>query len=530
METLKINNKDYVINLKWTEITPYKEISKKFLTWAKESDAKYGFVVRYHHSAVAGFIEGEASKPKFNSALAYLANANAVEYGKLNQNNNKKAKNKKEEVSSEDLEATEEKELSWISVQRVNEEKIWLGVVINGLPFVEKITDISNVTNILYDILNDLRILSIGKLIINIYASEDDLELILNRDFSSSDCMIYKKDFSEIIEGVKYHAVIKSTSNTSTYVTLLGIILFGVAGYYAYTLYEDYEMEQAQFLLEQKNEEVREELKKKLQEYENKKEKTIEIAKEKLIKKINEKLTGGTMKSIVASYVDVLGRDDVNVPGWQREQIKCEIKEDTQKANCTYVLKRNKTANSLGTVKNIQDYFANKSNILSLEFSEDGEEIKVVKSGIRNLDIVNGDYNSLTNYDLDKFRYENLSELQLLTLSDISYELAMPKIISQKIELPSPPNGISQDYNFPELNLGISEGEVTIKGKGLYKLMGLGERLSKMPTPLYIKDLGIKVSGKDYDWELKTNYYIEDKTKKGGNFAEIKLPKAKLDK
>lgn len=515
MELIRINETEYLSNITWSSIVAFKDVSKKFAQLTSEnSEAKYGLVCKFQNNAVIGLIENN-KKTKQLSASVYLANANAVEYSSL-------------------LQESDDKSLAWICVQKVSGGKYWVGSALNGLPFSEdKTVPDYEVKNLVSDVLTSLKLQSSTECIVTVFVEDEDLNTALNKDlYEHENVSFSNKSFEDIVDGVKYQAIYKQKTSVKTLaVFLLGFIGVGAACYFAYDWYETQQRESSEAFLEGQRQMDKEQLLKKQKEYENQKLEAIEKAKELAKTKLNEKLTFSPINSVLKNWNETLANENTMIQGWYKTEIKCEIDNKIRKTFCNYKLVRNPSGN-VGTVKDIADYYRTRGNEIVIDDS--GDEIVAKYINNNELMLEDGDYSSLAGFDFESFKYKNLSELQLMALNGFEKEVKKPILITTKIELPKPPQGIKQDMNLEDLNLGIAEGGVLIKGKELFRLQGLAKRLERLEKPFKIETLEIKSNGNStatgtYEWVVKGSYFIEDEKHKGGNFDKIKIPKSEIN-
>lgn len=518
MELIRINETEYLSNVTWSSIVAFKDVSRKFAQLMNEnSEAKYGLVCKFQNNAVIGLIESD-KKPKQLSASVYLANANASEYASL-------------------LQESGDKGLAWICVQKVSGGKYWVGSALNGLPFTEdKTVPDYEVRSLVSDILTSLKLQSSGEHIVTVFVEDEDLNTALNKDlYEYENVSFSNKSFEDIIDGVKYQAIYKQKTSAKTLaVFLLGLIGVGVACYFAYNWYETQQRESSEALLESQRQMNEEELLRKQKEYEKQKLEAIEKAKELAKTRLNEKLTFSSMSSVLKNWNETLSNENTMIQGWYKTEIKCEISNETRKTFCNYKLNRTPSGN-VGTIKDIADYYRTTGVEEEIIIDDKGDEVIAKRVNNNELVLERGDYSSLAEFDFKQFQYKNVSELQLMALNGIEKEVKKPILITTKIELPQPPQGIKQDMNFEELNLGIAEGSVLIKGKELFRLQGLAKRLESLEKPFKIETVEIKSNGNStatgvYEWVVKGSYFIEDEDHKGGNFDKIQIPKSEIIK
>lgn len=512
MELIRINDAEYLYGIKWSSIVPRNEINKKFSQLIKTQKTKFGIVCNYKNNAVIGLLENTTKKPKQLSAAAYLANANGLEYTHNLQ------------------EGQDDKGLAWICVQKTDIGKYWIGNSLNGLPFEEDVVvDSYDIKVIVGNLLTNIKLESPNS-ITTIFVGDEDINISLSKEFNSEENVSFSsKSFDDIIKNVKYQAQIKEKA---TIVTLLApLIIVGLicgVGYYGYNMWEQMSIEDEERMSEEARQERREKLEATQKEYEAKKIEAIQIAKEKIKQKVNEQLTSGTEYSIINNWYETLSKENPIIRGWAKTDINCGINDKTNKTFCNVNLVRS-NSNVIGTVKNIKDYYASKG-ISDVVVDEKGDKILVKYLSDNSLDIKNGDYTYLNDFDYEEFKYKTISHLQLLELNTITKEIEAPSLISMKVELPQAPEGIKQDLNFEEINLGISQGEVILRGTELYGLKSLANNLSKLEKPLYIKSIELKANpdSSNYSWIVKGKYFVEDKEHKGGNADQIKIPKSEI--
>lgn len=512
MEFMRINDTEYLQGIKWSSIIPRNEVSKRFAQLSNAQKAKIGIVCHYKNNAVIGLLEEATKKPKQLSAAVYLANANGLEYTQSLQ------------------EGQEEKGLAWICVQKVGSEKYWVGNALNGLPFEEDVVVSSQeVKNIVGNLLTNVK-LEAPNSITTIFIEDENLNTSLNREFNSEENVSFSsKDFEDLIVDVKYQAQIKERASIAkALMVLVGLGILGGVAYFTMEWLDSLSAEDEARMSEEYAQQQKEKLSRALQEYESKKAEIIQATKEKVKQDMNNRLTSPTETSILNNWYDTLAKESLVIRGWTKTDINCGINTTTNKTFCDVNLTRSNTGN-IGTVKYIKDYYANKG-ISDIVIDEKGDKAIVKYINDNDLEIERSDYSSLNDFDLEAFKYKTISELQLLGLNNIVKDFKKPTLITTKIDLPSPPEGIRQDFNFEELNLGIAQGEITLQGNELYKLKALANNLNRLEKPIYIKSVEVKAmpEGSNYTWILKGDYFVEDKDHKGGNIDKIEIPKSEI--
>lgn len=507
IEKVQIDGKKISIGLDWDVLKGTMSQSKEISILLKQQgnlDVKKGIIIKTSESIVytgVGFIHGK-DKLYGKSGAAWLSDA-------YKQNLKKIAKLKKEkliEVKEEDEDFDEESP-AWVVIEKLENEndKYWVTIIKDGLPLPG--TDIVESFYSVVDRINDF--FSVAK-DVEVYAK--DLAILEEIELASSmvtgECNVYQKSFGEIVNKVRCTKTATTLTGVDPKLLVVGAIaIAGFAGYYFWSSYQDDQVQKAaqQKLLLDKHAKQEESLKVQ-KNYEDLKSKVLAQTVVKAKNDLNSVLTTQTAPEIIDAWVNLLNQIKLSHAGWNMDSINCGIESGVPQ--CVVSLDRGDIGINRSLLQDFPTAIINGDTAVYLLKSAPLEPHR-------------GDFTALP--DAKDFTVNMLSNLELLKFGDIKHAVDASQEVTQSVNLPDPPTGITQDMNVSPIKMGVSFGNIHLQGTDIWQLKGLSPILES--NGLTVQKLSITIDNtyKSSNWKMDGVYYV-----KTGNVVIPTIPPSKI--
>lgn len=477
MDTLRVNNKDWLVGLEWEILPGDSTIKIESKEVAQKTALPYGIVVEYD----ATYAIGLTKKPKkgLKPAAVFLAAANQLFR------------------ESEELQDYPD----WIVIEEAKDDRYWMSVIKSGIPApqFDAILTLTEIKERITELLiNDTyTIYSSSHEIINIF---DGIKDIQNRSLNELTSEINIKYRFDKLIGIPPSVLV-----FGGIVSVIAIILGSV-----FTVLDGMNSSEKAAALKKRlaNEDIQRRI-----QYENEKRDYDDKVKKIKQDKLNEIIIGlsGNPSEILSAFYLNVGDTPVGTHGWSLTEIECYFNVATKlpdgtlseipQAACDYIYKRNPLSTTRMFLEDYPDATLN------------GDVAKVQK--VVKIDpkfIAKAPESILTTIRPAKeWGFNVLSQLQLLKVASIDNKIGASSDITYNIPgAPLTPEERKQGKQpNPQVNkkLDIGTGEVVVSGKNFDLVKELADNVDFTSTNL--KKINYKVSSSNkLDWSATFTYYI----------------------
>lgn len=502
IEKVLIEGKKISIGLDWDVLKGTTSQSREISALLKQqgnTDVKKGIIIKSSEEITStgiGLIHGK-EKIYGKSGAAWLSDA-------YKQNIATIKKARKKEKIDDDL---DEEFPAWIVIEKLEDtnDKYWVTIIKDGIPLPG--TDIIESFYNVVDRLNDF--FGAAK-DIDVYTKDPAiLDEVSNLAYMiQGKCNIIRKGFSEIVTKVrctKYPTNLKGVD--PKILGIAALIIAGGAGYYFWSSYQEEEAMRVAAQQQQASKQAQQQASLKLQkDYEDLKEKTLAQTVEKAKSDLNSILSTSKATDVINEWSDLIYQVKMSHSGWDMENITCSI--ETGIPQCVVNLNRG----DLGINRNLMKDFP--TAIIN------GDKALYVLKG-NPLNSIDGDYKKLPN--TDDFKINILSDLQLLKFGEIKHAIDASKEVTQNVNLPDAPAGITQDMNVSPIKMGVSYGNMHLEGADIWQLKGLAPVLDSRGLTVQSMTVTLDKEFKASSWKIEGIYYV-----KTGDLVIPVIPPSKI--
>lgn len=488
IEKVLIGGKKISIGLDWDVLKGTTSQSKEISALLKQqgnTDVRKGIIIKSSEeisSTGIGLIHGK-EKLYGKSGAAWLSDA--YKHG-INQ----AKKSRKKEKLDEDL---DDEFPAWIVIEKLEEgnDKYWVTIIKDGIPLPG--TDIVESFYNVVDRLNDF--FSAAK-DISVYTTDSAiLEEVSNLGYMvQGNLTVEKKSFSEIVNKVrctKYPSNLKGLD--PKILGIAALVIVAGAGYYFWSSYQEEEAMRMAAQQQQATKQAQQQASLKLQkDYEDLKAKTLSQTVEKAKYDLNSILSTSKATDVLNEWSDLIYQVKMSHSGWEMDNISCSVESATPQ--CVVNLNRGE----LGINRSLMQDFP--TAIIN------GDKALYVLKGTA-LNTVDGDYKLLPN--TDDFKVDILSDLQLLKFGEIKHAIDASKEVTQNVNLPDAPAGITQDMNVSPIKMGVSYGNMHLEGTDIWQLKGVAPVLDSRGLTVQSMTVTLDKEFKASAWKIEGIYYVK---------------------
>jgi hypothetical protein len=440
---------------------------------------KFGLVVKFGGVALLGMVPPEEKAPKAPSAAAWVALANQSLLDK--------------KQSPGDTTGSSGESNDWIVIENLGDGRYWFLVVREGLPLPG--------TDILVDQATAVSLLNEALATQNpfiVFSNDADI-----RDEALGAVRIEAKDFAEIVSGIKpTKAQIKALTGISSTVVLVLLFLVLAGGlWWGYSMWQARQQRlAAEAAAQAAATQQAASLKKDQAAYNLAVQQAILTALKTGVTKVNQSLATPAPGDVLGAWSDMVEGTSINHAGWELGGFACSIEEI--KPTCVITLKRGPFGINRLLMQDHPDAVLEGD---SATYKIQGTDLVARPTKI-------GDLTQAASFN------ENfVSELQMLRLATVSYNLGASTEISEPVVMPPKPASMFKPGSTPDapakavsVQLGVSSGVLTLNGGKVWQLRGMREFLAG--NNLAVVASTIAASRADTGaWSMTVNYYIRSR-------------------
>lgn len=484
MKLVRFRNIPVVVNLTWVALgadTSERRAIKAALEQNK--GVKAGVVVRYGGMKLFGM--GPVGAKPFNapSASAWLSQVNqkAIDQsgGGLPTTSGTSSTN------------------DWIVVENMNDGTYWLAIIRDGVPLPG--TDVTYERDVTLDIIRE----ALDTAPFMVFSTDQSI-----LDEVPAGTIVEHKGFADLVEGSKPNkAKMKAVSGVPLVALgAVGLVLVLGLGWFGYSQYaQKQRMKEAaaRAAAQQAQDAVQQERDR--QAYLKEVQKAVFEALDQGERDINGALSSADPNNAIGTWMTLVADTSLNQNGWDLSGFTCNYdvaarsEDGSQMVSCDVAL----TRSVFGVNRMLLEDHPN-ANIEGdkATFAMSAPIVALREGNYRNLE------------KTKSFNLNFVSDLQMLHLADITYQLGASAEIEIPVKMPAPPASSFKPGTTQEaaptagpVKMGVQSGQLSFSGQSLWQIEGLREFLQRQN--IAIKNMEIKMSGSEPgNWSLTATYYI----------------------
>ena len=483
MKSVRFQTIDTVIGLDWSALSGDVSERRAIKALAEQhKGSKAGVLVKHGGVSLMGLVPAGDKLPKVPSAAAWLALAN-------------QAAADKKPAAATSVPTTESATDSndWIVVEDIGGQFYWFVIIREGvpLPSTDAVVDEETLTAVLLETLES------GPYVV--YSPSAEV-----RGWASSAVRVEARGVSDLVAGVKPgKAMPKPLSGVSALVVvcLIFFVLAG-AGWWAFSAWQKNQAAKAAEIARLQT------ASKKAADLEREKSQYVASVKAAVVKaldagdaSIRASLNSPAPAETINAWVELMENVPIDHAGWTLTGFKC-MGPTQGKVSCEVALKRSEYGINRLLLEDHPDAVLTGDSATYVVAMDAPESRPTVRSDLEGA---------------DAFNLRFVSDLQMLHLTETSYALAPSKEIVQAIKMPAAPTAKFKPGQAAKaggsagpIQMGVSTGNVSLKGKALWQLKGMGEFLQG--PNLVVKSMSVSVSSSSFQgWSLEGAYYIRSR-------------------
>lgn len=478
MQITEFKGKKWAIGLDWETLPGDASIKQEAKEVAEKTNCNFGILIDYDAQYAIGLSQ---KLPKEPSAALYLALAN-------------------QEVRNN--QSPDEEHKDWVVIEEVGDEKYWMAIIRNGLPYPQSDTvdDLTTIRTKCMDLIQGVDTYNFYSPCGEIITLFDGIKYVESKGLNELTVDIKTKKKFEKLRGIPNSVIYAGIGLIATVVILMGVS----------SLWEGHTLrEKAENFKRQQEEQERQAQ----QLYQNElKAYNAGIQKGKA-DLVNSVVLGlqGTPRSILSAWYDKVGSQETGTHGWDLKKIECYFNPQAvapaYPLGCDFQYQRN----GLSTNRMLlQDY---PTAIISGNDAVVKEQIDIANAHLQpvSTDILN------TLPNARSLGLDMVSQLQLMKIVDIDYETkdstditftSGPKPLSPEDKKQGKTAGAAET-----IDIGVAKGQLIIKNNNFELLKELADNIDFKAVGVKKATFVVKQLG-EMDWQVDMDYYI--KTTNGG--------------